>query len=55
MLEFSQSQWFKQYFEFNTLKRIEAEKMLKKMEKTLMYKLMNNAVYEKTMENIFKK
>ena len=32
-LEFNHSQWLKQYLEFNTQKRIEAEKMMKKMEK----------------------
>ena len=31
--EFNQSQWLKQYVEFNTQKRIEAEKIEKKMEK----------------------
>ena len=34
LLEFNQSQWLKQYVEFNTQKRIEAEqKMVTKMEK----------------------
>ena len=37
VLEFSQSQWLKQYVEFNTQKRP---------------KLMNIAVYGKTVENI---
>ena len=32
-LEFNQSQWLKQYVEFNTKKRMEAEKMVTKMEK----------------------
>ena len=49
ILEFYQSQWLKPYFEFNTQKRIEAEKNGDKDGKT--YKLMNNAVYGKTMEN----
>ena len=33
VLEFNQPQWLKPYFEFNTQKRIEAEKMKTKMEK----------------------
>ena len=33
VLEFNQSQWLKQYVEFNTHKRKEAEKMETKMEK----------------------
>ena len=33
VLEFSQSQWLKPYVEFNTQKRIEADKMEIKMEK----------------------
>ena len=33
VLEFNQSQWLKTYVEFNTQKRIEAEKMETKMEK----------------------
>ena len=41
----------KQYVEFNTQKRIEAEKNGDKNGKAL-YKLMNNAVYGKTMENL---
>ena len=44
--EFNQSQWLKQYVEFNTQKRIEAEKNGDKDGKAL-YKLMNNAVYGK--------
>ena len=51
VLEFNQSQWLKQYDEFNTKKRIEAEKNGNKDGKAL-YKLMNNAVYGKTMENL---
>ena len=51
LLEFNQFQWLKQYVEFNTQKRIEAEKNGDKDGKAL-YKLMNNAVYEKTMENL---
>ena len=48
VLEFNQSQWLKQYVEFNTQKRIEAEKNGGKDGKAL-YKLMNNAVHRKTM------
>ena len=51
MLEFNQSQWPKQYVEFNTRKRIEAENNDGKDGKTL-YKLMNNAACGKTMENL---
>ena len=50
-LEFNQSQWLKQHVEFNTQKRLEAEKNGDKDGKAL-YKLMNNAVYGKTMENL---
>ena len=32
-LEFNEPQWLKQYVEFNTKKRIEAEKMVLKMER----------------------
>ena len=41
----------KQYVEFNTQKRIEAEKNVHKGGKVL-YKLMNNAVCRKTLENL---
>ena len=53
VLEFNQSQWLKPYIEFNTPKRIEAEKE-KKEDKDVkaLYKLMNNAIYGKTMENV---
>ena len=51
VLEFNQSQWLKQYVEFNTQKRIEAEKNNDKDGKAF-YKLMTNAVYGKTMENL---
>ena len=51
VLKFNQSQWLKPYIEFNTQKRIEAEKNGGKDGKAL-YKLMNNVVYEKTMENL---
>ena len=51
MLELNQFQWLKQYVEFNTQKRIEAEKNGEKDGKEL-YKLMNIAAYGKTMENL---
>ena len=51
VLEFNQSQWLKPYIEFDTQKRIEAEKNNDKDGKTL-YKLMNNAIYKKTMEKL---
>ena len=43
VLEFNQSQWVKQYIEFNAQKTIEAEKNGEKDRKAL-YKLMNNTV-----------
>ena len=46
VLEFNQSQWLKPYIEFNTRKRIEAEKNNNKDEKAL-YKLLSNAIYRK--------
>ena len=51
VLEFSQSQWLKQYVEFDTQKRIGREKNGGKDAKAL-YKLMNKAVYGKIMENL---
>ena len=51
ILEFDQSQWLKPFTEFNTQKRIEAEKNNEKNRKAL-YKLMNNAMYRKTIENL---
>ena len=45
------SQWLKLCIEFNTNKRIEAEKNKGKVGKPL-YKLMNNAIYGKTMGNL---
>ena len=51
ILEFNQSQWLKPYVEFNTQKRIEAEKNGDKDGKVL-YKLMKNSVYGKTMQNL---
>ena len=41
----------KEYVDFNTRKRIEAEKSRGKDGKAL-YKLLNNTVYGKTMENL---
>ena len=54
VLEFNQSQWLKQYVEFNIQKRIEAAKNGDKAGKAL-YKLMNNATYAKAMENLRKR
>ena len=51
VLEFNQSQWLKQYVEFNTQKRIEAKKNGGKDGKAL-YTLMNNSVYGKAMGNL---
>ena len=50
VLEFNQSQWLKQYVEFNTQKIIE-EKNVGKDGKAL-HKLMDNAVYGKAIENV---
>ena len=47
----NQSQWLKPYVEFNTQKRIEAEKNGDK-DGTELYKLINNAVYGKTVGNL---
>ena len=51
ILELNQFQWLKEYVEFNTQKRIEAEKNGDKDGKAL-YKLMKNVVYGKTMDNV---
>ena len=51
VLEFNQSQWLKPYIEFNTQKRIEAEKNIGKDGKAIC-KLMNNKIYGKAMENL---
>ena len=51
ILEFNQSQWLKPYIEFNTQKKIEAEKNNDRDGKAL-YKLMNNAIYGKAIENL---
>ena len=44
VLEFNKSQWLKPYIEFNTQKRIEAERNNDKDIKAL-YKLISNAIY----------
>ena len=54
VLEFNQSQRLRRYVEFNTQKRIEAERNGDKDGKAL-YKLMNNTVYGKTIENLRKR
>ena len=51
ILEFNQSQWLKQYVDFDAQKIIEAEKNGDKDGKAL-YKLMNNSVYGKSTENL---
>ena len=54
ILEFNQSQWLKPCMEFNTQKRIEAEKNNDKDGKAL-YKLMNDAIYEKNNRKLKKR
>ena len=54
VLEFKQSQWLKIYIEFNTQKRLDAEKNNDNDGKAW-YKLMNNAIYGKTMKNFRKR
>lgn len=51
VLELDQSKKLNPYIEFNTQKRIEAEKNADKDGKAF-YKLINNAVFDKTMENV---
>ena len=51
VLEFNQPQWLKPYAEFNTKKRLEAEKHGSKNRKAL-YRLMSTALYGETMENL---
>ena len=51
VLAFNQSQYLKQYIDFNTQKGMEAEINEDKDGKAL-YKLMNNSVYGKTKENL---
>ena len=51
VLEFNQSQFLKPFVEFNTQKRIEAEKNVDKTGKAS-YKLIDNTLYGKTIENL---
>ena len=50
VLQFNQSQWLKQYIEFNTKKEQKQKKNADKDGKAF-YKLMSNAIYGKTMKN----
>ena len=51
LLEFNQLQWLKAYIEFNTQKKIKAEKNKYKDGKAL-YKLMNKAIFGNTIQNV---
>ena len=53
-LQLNQSQWIKQYVEFNKQKKTRAEKNGDKDRKALS-KLLSNAVYSEIMENVKKK
>ena len=51
MLQFNQSVWLKQYINFNTNKRTNAENLFEKD----FFKLMTNSIFGRTMENICKR
>ena len=51
LLKFDQSNWLRPYIEFNTRKRIEAEKNGEKDRKALFISI-NNDTYDKTKENM---
>ena len=52
-LEFNQSQWLKPYIEYNTYKRIEADKN-KDKDGNALHKLITNALYGKNNEKLEK-
>ena len=51
-LQYSKSEWFKPYIEFNIQKRKEAKAMRDKFV-DVFFKLSNNAFYGKTIENVY--